>query len=68
MLESGMVLQQRRGIHAHMDNRRLHRLTNASSMHALGQVHEQTQDSAREHRPLLDTLAQVPNKTPLGMK
>ena len=50
------------------DDRWLHRLTNADSMHALAQVHEQTTQNAREHRPLPHALAQVPHKTPLGMK
>lgn len=46
----------------------LHRLTNASSKHALVQVHERAQQNAREHRPLTGALAQVPRKTPLGVK
>ena len=47
---------------------RLHRLTNATSKHALVQVHEQTQQNAREPRPLTNALAQVPHKTLLGTR
>lgn len=47
---------------------RLHKFTNANSTHALAQVHEQTQQNTRERRPQQDALAQVPHKTPLGMK
>ena len=47
---------------------KLHGVTNASSEHALVQVHEQTQQNTRECRPLTDTLVQVPDETPMGMK
>ena len=43
----------------------LHRLTDASSKHALAQRQEQTQQNARECRPLTDALVQVLHKTPL---
>ena len=47
----------------------LHRLTTASSKHALVvQVHERTQQNAKEHRPLPDALVPVPLKTLLGTK
>ena len=46
----------------------LHRLTSTSSVHALVLVNKQTQQNARELRPLMDALAQVPHKTPLSMK
>ena len=45
----------------------LQRLTNASSKHALVQMHERTQQHARESRPLTEALAQIPNKTSLSM-
>ena len=50
------------------EDRWLHRLSNASSTHALGQMHEQIQPNAREHRPVPHALTQVPQKTPLGTK
>jgi len=37
-------------------------------VHALVLVNKQTQQNARELRPLMDALAQVPHKTPLGTK
>ena len=48
------------------EDRWLHRLTNASSKHALMQVHKQTQQNAREHRTLTDVQAQAPYKILLG--
>ena len=42
-------------IHARVDNRRpLTAQVYQHSKHALAQVHEQTQQNAREHRPLMD--------------
>ena len=72
MLKNRVHSPQTQGIQTYVDNRRL--LTAqayqiANSMHALVQMHERTQqNSDREHRPLLDELAQVPHKTPLGTK
>ena len=51
-----------------IEDRWLHRLTNAGSTHALVCVHEQTTLNARERRPLPHALAHVPHKTPLDMK
>ena len=45
-----------------------HRLTNAGSMDALAHMHEQTMLNARERRPPLHALVQVPHKTTLNMK
>ena len=42
--------------------------TLAQSMHKHEQVHERTQQKARERRRLTDALAQVPQKTPLGTR
>lgn len=65
-----MALQQTRGIHTHVDNRRqmTAEVSNASSTHALAQMHEQIQPNAREHRPVPHALTQGPQKTPLGTK
>ena len=41
----------------------LHRLTNASSKHALAQMYEWAQQNAQECRPLTNALAQVPHRT-----
>ena len=48
------------------EERWLHRLTNASSNHALTQVNKQTQPNTRECRPLMDALVKACYKTPLG--
>ena len=45
-----------------------YRVTNTSSEHALALVHKQTQQKARECKPLMHALAQVPHKTLLGMR
>ena len=54
-------------INSHVDNRRPLTVqgTNASSKHALVQLHEWTQQNARERRPL---TVQGPRKTFLGMR
>ena len=52
-----------------VDNRRpltAQGFTNASSKHALAQVHERTQQKARERRPLMDALVQVPHQNTTG--
>lgn len=67
MLECRMLLPRKHGFNF---NRKplTAQGTNVSSKHALVQVHESTQQNAREVRPLTDKLVQVPCKTSLDMR